>query len=754
MRVLCSALLLRLAFSVVLTSQCAVAQTVIATVPTGSTPVALAVNSTTNKIYAVNRNSNNVTAIDGATNSTTTLGAGSHPSAVAVNSVTNKIYVTNYCGNDPNCQSNGTVTVIDGATLSTVTVAVGFSQIPNGLPAAAVNSVTNKIYVTNYCGNDPSCQSNGTMTVIDGASNSILTNVAVGKYPFAVGVNPMTNKIYIANSGDGTVTVVDGQFNSVAATIKSVGSFPYAVTVNSLTNKIYVANYVREGTVSVIDGKSDSVIANVAVGVCPAAVGLNPVTNKIYTANYGDGTVTAIDGISNTTETVSLGTSPGALAVNPVTNKIYVTSYLWQGSVAAIDGVNNSIVTVRVGSYPDAVAVDGLSNRVYVANSSDGTVSVIAGANSDPLQFIPVTPCRVADTRRPNGPFGGPPIGADTSRDFAIPASACQVPSTAAAYSLNVTVVPDGPLGYLTVWPTGQDRPGVSTLNSLDGRIKADAAIVPAGAAGAVSVFATSTTNVILDINGYFAPVTLSTLAFYPLQPCRVADTRRSNGPLGGPFLKGGAPGRDFPITSSGCIPAKAGALAYSLNFTAVPKGPLGYLTTWPAGQNQPGVSTLNALTGTITANAAIVQAGSGGDIDVFVSNDSDVVIDINGYFASAPQGGLSLYATAPCRAVDTRKTTGLFSGTIAANVVGSPCGLASVAQAFVLNATVVPPGGLGYLTLWADGQTRPGVSTLNAIDGAITSNMAIVPTTNGLIDAFASNPTQLILDSSSYFGP
>ena len=51
-----------------------------------------------------------------------------------------------------------------------------------------------------------------------------------------------------------------------------------------------------------------------------------------------------------------------------------------------------------------------------------------------------------------------------------------------------------------------------------------------------------------------------------------------------------------------------------------------------------------------------------------------------------------------------------------------------STAQAYVFNATVVPPGALGYLTLWPDGEDQPMVSTLNAIDGAITSNMAIVP--------------------------
>ena len=71
---------------------------------------------------------------------------------------------------------------------------------------------------------------------------------------------------------------------------------------------------------------------------------------------------------------------------------------------------------------------------------------------------------------------------------------------------MNVTVVPDGPLWYLTAWPTGGARPNVSTLNSWDGSIVANAAIVPAGAEGAISVYASGRTHVILDINGYFAP--------------------------------------------------------------------------------------------------------------------------------------------------------------------------------------------------------------------------------------------------------
>jgi hypothetical protein len=187
-----------------------------------------------------------------------------------------------------------------------------------------------------------------------------------------------------------------------------------------------------------------------------------------------------------------------------------------------------------------------------------------------------------------------------------------------------------------------------------------------------------------------------------------------------------------------------------------VPHGPLGYLTTWPTGAaTKPVVSSLNAPTGTVTANAAIVPAGTSGSIDVFATNSADLVIDINGYFAPMGTGGLSLYSVKPCRVQDTRELPGASPITsLDVAVTSSDCTIPATAQADVLNATVVPSGSLGYLTLWPDGQTQPLVSTLNALDGTVTSNMAIVPTINGSISAFASNPTQAILDISGYFAP
>ena len=381
-------------------------------------------------------------------------------------------------------------------------------------------------------------------------------------------------------------------------------------------------------------------------------------------------------------------------------------------------------------------------------------VTAMSAVAQTALRFTPVTPCRVVDTRNPNGPFGGPAIQGGTFRSFPLTQGSCSIPASAWGYSLNVTVVPAHPLEYLTVWPSGQDQPYVSTLNAVDGRVKANAAIVLASAEGAaVSVFASDKTDVVLDVDGYFTPVNDTNLAFYPLPPCRVADTRNPNGPLGGPFLRGGQE-RDFPLVQANACNVPSNALGYSVNITAVPRAPLDYLTVWPAGQAKPLVSTLNAPKATVTANAAIVRAGTGGSVAVFSTADTDLIIDIDGYFAPAASGGLSLYAVPPCRVLDTRGGSGAFNGKLTIDVAGSACAPPSNAQGYLVSATVVPPAAVGYLTLWGEGLNQPVVSTLNAMDGFITSNMAIVTTTNGSIDAYASNATNLVLDMSAYVAP
>jgi len=356
----------------------------------------------------------------------------------------------------------------------------------------------------------------------------------------------------------------------------------------------------------------------------------------------------------------------------------------------------------------------------------------------------------------------GPYIAGGTSRAIPVPLSACGVPSNALAYSLNFTVVPRTPtFGTLTVWPTGQPQPITSTLTAPDGSVIAAAALVPAGTAGSISAYVTDDTELVVDINGYFVPPGSNTLQFYPLTPCRVLDTRNPSGTFGGPSIVGGG-SRSFPIASSSCG-APANAAAYSLNVTVVPHGPLGYLTSWPTGQAQPYVSTMNSYDGTVIANAAIVPAGTGGAVSFFASNPTDVVVDINGYFAAPASNGLNFYTLNPCRLVDTQHTVGTFGGptmtggaTRSFSLPLASCGLPSPeAQAYSLSITAIPQGVLGYLSTWPTGTNQPVVSTLNAWKGQAVANAALVPAgTNGAVSVFVTSTSDVIIDTAGYFGP
>ncbi len=525
-----------------------------------------------------------------------TVNVGQDAFYLAANAATNKIYVVNTCGSDPSCSGgNGTVSVINGLT-NTVDATITVGVVPEWL---VINPVTNKIYVTNRHSN--------TVSVINGATNTVTKTINVGSHPTYGDINTVTNKIYVVNNGNGqgtTMSVIDGNTDTNIATV-TVGNYPQGAAVNPVTNKIYVSNYCgnqfgcnatpAQGTVSVVDGATNTVTNTVTVGVAPqvifadsvtnkvwvlnlcgstlscditgdnshvigsvtqidgatlatatantgqgaGALAYNPVANKAYVSNSTDNTETFVDGVTLATATVQVGPSPYDVEVNPVTNKIYVCNN-GNATETVIDGATLTTTTIGVGNSPVEAAVNPVTNRVYVSNVQDATVSVIGGVPPNALQFVSVAPCRLVDTRNPNGQFGGPPITGGTSRNFPIPQQTpCDIPATAAAYSLNVTLVPlpGVAVGFLSIWPTGETQPGVSTMNSFDGRFKANAAIVPAGYQGGVSVYASNTTNVVLDIDGYFEPVSGSTLAFYPLAPCRVADTRGPERTLGGPVL-------------------------------------------------------------------------------------------------------------------------------------------------------------------------------------------------------------------------
>jgi len=163
--------------------------------------------------------------------------------------------------------------------------------------------------------------------------------------------------------------------------------------------------------------------------------------------------------------------------------------------------------------------------------------------------FYTVTPCRVADTRNPDGPFGGPALAAGAIRTFTI-AEQCGVPSTATAVSVNITVTQPAAQGHLTLYPGGAVAPLVSAINYRPGQTRANNAVVPLGPAKdfAVRCGSIGTVHFIIDVNGYFddgSPPDPGTLA-PPIDPSVATDIAKTTeflytGP--NPIQTGVAPG-------------------------------------------------------------------------------------------------------------------------------------------------------------------------------------------------------------------
>lgn len=176
--------------------------------------------------------------------------------------------------------------------------------------------------------------------------------------------------------------------------------------------------------------------------------------------------------------TIDSGALPPGLALNSFTG--------------AISGIPNTVGTFSFNARVRDYAEGGTG----VAVPLNITISV-------PSNFYTLAPCRVADTRDPNGPYGGPALVAGTERVFAI-AGQCGIPLSAKAVSLNVTVTqPTGP-GHIILYPGGTAPQLSSAINYRPGQTRANNAIVPLGVGGTLAVQSAASTHFIIDVNGYF----------------------------------------------------------------------------------------------------------------------------------------------------------------------------------------------------------------------------------------------------------
>jgi DNA-binding beta-propeller fold protein YncE len=420
--------------------------------PVGNAPQSAAEDYTTHTLYVPNSNDNTVSVVNladcssrnlsGCATTSPTISVGTLPLGVAVDEATDTVYVANAL--------DGTVSVIDGATCN-ADDSSGCGQTPMIVPvgafdnALAVDPVTDTVFVTNQDA------SPGTVSVIDGNSCNAThhsgcasqpeATIGVGGGPSGLAVNPVTDTVYVANTGldnmenpvpnGNTVSVIDG------ATCRSrnlggcapvgtakVGTAPAAVAVDPTNNSIYVANtydpnsFVHEGTVSVLDGATcDAAHASgcavqtppeVIVGQDAIGAAVDSNNHSVYVTNATDDTVSVIDetscngqrfsGCRNRPPTIALGGAPSWPVVDPAQHTLYVVDSV-DNNVAVLSdrtcdvetsfGCRHPAPTVPAGSFPWAAATDQRFNTVYVGDANafqpPYTLSMIdtTGCNAD-----------------------------------------------------------------------------------------------------------------------------------------------------------------------------------------------------------------------------------------------------------------------------------------------------------------------------------------------------------------------------------
>ena len=214
--------------------------------------------------------------------------------------------------------------------------------------------------------------SSNAISFIDAGNTHNLKNVKVGFHPFGITVDPTTHKIYVANVGSNTISVIDGYTDKLIGHITEKDRNPSIIVVNPTTHKIFVANN-GSNTISVIDGYTDKVIKSIPVEKNPSAIFVNKQTNHVYVTNKDSNTVSVINGAKtySVIDTISVGKAPMDLVADydqqKNINKIYVANRNSE-TISVIDGKTDKVInTIPLGNVrPVSITLDPESHNLFL----------------------------------------------------------------------------------------------------------------------------------------------------------------------------------------------------------------------------------------------------------------------------------------------------------------------------------------------------------------------------------------------------
>jgi hypothetical protein len=291
----------------------------------------------------------------------------------------------------------------------------------------------------------------------------------------------------------------------------------------------------------------------------------------------------------------------------------YLTAYPCDEPVPLASNVN-----YRAGTTASAlttVPLDGDGDFcVYSMSTTDVVVDLYAFSSADAHDgFRELGPTRLLDTRDGSGTATARGALAPNT-PLTVSVASAGVPSEATAVALNITAVAPRAAAFVRVAPCGED-PLVSSLNVQAGQIVANAGVVAVSTADTLCVTANATTDVVLDVTGWYGPGGGDSTSVQT--PTRLVDTRSG---LGGARIPAGG---TLPVT----IPRSSAASA-TVSVAAVNPDKAGYVTVRPC--DVPArTSTLNYVAGDTVANTATVGLDDQHRLCVSTSATADVVVDL-----------------------------------------------------------------------------------------------------------------------------
>ncbi|MDB1087894.1 IPT/TIG domain-containing protein [Streptomyces sp. ACA25] len=216
----------------------------------------------------------------------------------------------------------------------------------------------------------------GTISVLDVGTQASTTAIAPFTTPSGVAVTPDNARLFVANSGTRAVSTALRDILDVTGTIE-VGDTPYGIAVDPSGLRVYVTNQ-GSNTLSVIDTLSITVLATIAVSEAPTGVAVAPTGLEVYVTNRDGNSLSVINTATNTVVATLSGLfAPIGVAVTRDGSHLYVANSS-ANTVSVVDTTTRTVTdTIAVGATPWGVAASADSRQVYAANSGADTVSVI-----------------------------------------------------------------------------------------------------------------------------------------------------------------------------------------------------------------------------------------------------------------------------------------------------------------------------------------------------------------------------------------